>query len=47
MIVERAAGAVVRTLTLGGAPWKIAMSRDGIAVMSNFDFNSGWVDFVR
>ncbi len=46
-IVERTAGAVVRTVTLGGAAWKIAMSHDGIAVISNFDFNSGWVDFVR
>ncbi len=46
-IVERTAGAVVRTVTLGGSPWRIAMSRDGIAVISNFDFNSGWVDFVR
>ena len=46
-IVERTAGAVVRTVTLGGAAWKIAMSQDGIAVISNFDFNSGWVDFVR
>ena len=46
-IVERTGGAVVRTVTLGGAAWQIAMSRDGIAVISNFDFNSGWVDFVR
>ena len=49
-IVDPASGAVLRRIVLGGAARRIAMSSDGIAVISNESLDAGvvgWVDFVR
>lgn len=44
---DRASGTMVREVILGGLAQRIAMSRDGIAVITNADDTDGWVDFVR
>jgi hypothetical protein len=46
-IVDPATGGRLRTVTLGGLARRIAMSEDGIAVISNVGAETGWVDFVR
>ena len=48
-IVDPLSGAVVRIIDLGGEGRRIALSRDGIAAISNMDWSigEGWIDFVR
>jgi DNA-binding beta-propeller fold protein YncE len=46
-IVDRTSGARLRTVILGGLARRIAMSHDGIAIISNEGGEVGWVDFVR
>jgi len=46
-IVDRTSGALLRTIILGGLARRIAMSHDGIAIISNEGGEVGWVDFVR
>ena len=43
-IVDRASGALLREVVLGGLARRIEMSGDGTAVITN---EAGWVDFVR
>jgi hypothetical protein len=45
-IVDRASGALLREVVLGGLARRIAMSSDGIALITN-EGPDGWVDFVR
>ena len=48
-LVDPRSGALVGTLDLGGQGGQIAVSRDGIAAITNEDWSSGagWIDFVR
>jgi DNA-binding beta-propeller fold protein YncE len=49
-IVDPASGTIVREVVLGGLARRIAMSSDGIAVISNeasVGGEVGWVDFIR
>jgi DNA-binding beta-propeller fold protein YncE len=49
-IVDVGSGALVREVTLGGLARRIALSLDGIAIISNENSVGdapGWVDFVR
>lgn len=48
-IVDPASGTVVREVVLGGLPNRIAMSPEGIAIISNEGAAGevGWIDFVR
>ena len=46
-IHDAASGTLLRHIVLGGLAWRIAMSTDGIAVISNEGGAEGWVDFVR
>ncbi len=48
-IVDPFSGALLRTIVLGGLSQRIAMSSDGIAIVTNDGVpgTPGWVDFVR
>ena len=46
-IVDPQSGALLRTVILGGLTRRIAMSSDGIAIVTNEGGEIGWVDFVR
>ena len=46
-IHDAVSGTLLRHIVLGGLAWRIAMSSDGIAVISNEGGAEGWVDFVR
>ena len=48
-LVDAQSGAILREVVLGGVPQRIAMSADGIAVITNAGDEDvlGWVDFVR
>jgi uncharacterized protein YjdB len=46
-IVDRASGALLREVVLGGVARRVEMSGDGTAVITNQGEGDGWVDFVR
>jgi hypothetical protein len=46
-IVDRASGALLREVVLGGIARRVEISDDGIAVITNEGEPDGWVDFVR
>ena len=46
-ILDRASGALLRTVVLGGLALRIAMTGDGVAVITNEGEPDAWVDFVR
>jgi hypothetical protein len=48
-VVDAKSGATLREVVLGGLPKRIAMSADGVAIITNEGDEDvfGWVDFVR